>query len=83
MLMLQAVCQPRALPAVVSARELCLHCRGLNGRLGAALLADPVLSRDYELVGFNRRPMESVESVQGDICDLASVEAALTGADGA
>ena len=57
-------------------------CRGLNGRLGGALLADPVLSRDYELVGFNRRPMEGVASLQGDIRDLASVEAALTGAEG-
>ena len=48
--------------------------------MGGAVLAD--MGDDYELVAFNRRPMEGVESIQGDISDFDAVNAALEGADG-
>ena len=39
------------------------------------------MGQDYDLVAFNRRPMEGVESIQGDVSDFDSVLAALEGAD--
>ena len=73
---------PRPAPSAAG-RKPRVVVTGLNGRIGASMLVDPVLAAEYELVGFNRRPMEGVESFTGDISDLAAVEAALQGADGA